>query len=242
MSVHFLNCLSIRPYFPRVVGGVTVLLVETDQGPVLVDSGIGTGDYQSKGLMRLILKGLRSRFDLNETALYQVRRLGYRPEEVRHIIQTHMHYDHAGGLSDFPDALVHLYKPEYEYIMNRPGWEFYPTHWSHGPHWIVHEPKGEKWYDFDAMHLDDFEPEIWLVPLTGHTPGHAGVAVKRENGWVLYGSDALPFNVLVDEIPDRISKIFNGPHIPRVREFMKSHPEVQVVGAHMSLDFYESLH
>ena len=82
---------------------------------------------------------------------------------------------------------------------------------------------------------------MWLVPLTGHTPGHAGVAVKREQGWVLYGSDALPFNVLVDEIPDRISKIINGPHIPRVREFMKSHPEVQVVGAHMALEFYEAI-
>ena len=241
MTIHFLNCLSIRPYFPRVVGGVTVLLVETVQGPVLVDSGIGTGDYQSKGFMRLFLLAMQSRFDLNETALYQTRRLGFKPEEVRHIIQTHMHYDHAGGLPDFPHAQVHLYKPEYDHIMKRPGWEFYPEHWAHGPNWVVHELKGEKWFDFDAIHLDGFKPEIWLIPLTGHTPGHAGVAVKREQGWVLYGSDALPFNVLVDEIPDRISKIINGPHIPRVREFMKSHPEALVVGAHMSLDFYESI-
>jgi hypothetical protein len=29
MTIHFLNCLIIRPYFPRVVGGVTCLLVET---------------------------------------------------------------------------------------------------------------------------------------------------------------------------------------------------------------------
>ena len=241
MSIRFLNCLSIRPYFPRVVGGVTVLLVETNQGPVLVDSGIGTRDYQARGLMRLFLKGLRSRFDLNETAFYQVQRLGFKPEDVRHIIQTHLHLDHAGGLPDFPHAKVHLYKLEYDHIMHRPGWEFYPGHWAHGPNWVIHELKGGQWYDFDAIHLESIVPEIWLVPLTGHTPGHTAVAVKREQGWVLYGSDALPFNVLVDEVPDRISKIFNGPHIPRIRGFMKSHPEVQVVGAHMSLDFYEGI-
>ena len=220
---------------------MTVLLVETNQGPVLVDSGIGTRDYQSKGLMRLFLKGLRSRFDLNETALYQVRRLGYKMEDVRHIIQTHLHLDHAGGLPDFPHARIYLYQPEYDHIMGHPGWEFYPGHWAHGPNWVVHELKGEKWYDFDAIRLDGFEPEIWLIPLTGHTPGHAAVAVKREQGWVLYGSDALPFNVLVDEVPDWISNIFGGPHVPRIRAFMKLHPEVQMVGGHMTLDFYEAI-
>jgi glyoxylase-like metal-dependent hydrolase (beta-lactamase superfamily II) len=97
----------------------------------------------------------------------------------------------------------------------------------------------EKWYDFDAIHLKGFEPEIWMVPLAGHTPGLCGVAIRKEAGWVLYGSDAVPFNMRVDDVPDWISKRLIGPQVPRIRVFMKAHPEVQVVGAHMKLDFYE---
>lgn len=239
MTIHFLNCLTIRPYFPPVVGGVTCLLVETDQGLVLVDAGVGMRDYEFKGLMRLFLKAMRSRFDVNETAWAQVQRLGFQPEEVRHLIITHMHLDHAGGLPDFPDTQVHIYKPEYDHIMNRPGPEFIRQHWSHGPNWVVHGLGGEKWYDFDAIRLAGFQPEMWLVPLTGHTPGLCGVAIRKGDGWVLYGSDAVPFDVRVDEVPDWVSGLFIGPHVPRLRAFMKAHPEVQLVGAHMRLEFYE---
>jgi hypothetical protein len=55
----------------------------------------------------------------------------------------------------------------------------------------------------------------------------------------MHAGDAVPFNVAVDEVPDRISRLLIGPHVPRIREFMKSHHEVQVVSAHMALDFYK---
>lgn len=241
MTIHFLNCGSMRPYFPRVENGVTCFLVETDQGPVLVDTGFGTRDYLSPNRsMRFFLAMMRSERDVKETALHQVQRLGYKPEDVRHIIQTHLHLDHAGGLEDFPHAQVHVLKAEYNHVMSHKSWEYHPEHWEHGAHWVLHETKGEKWYDFDALQLEDFEPEIWLVPLTGHTPGHTGVAIKRDQGWILHGGDAVPFDVKMD-IPDWISRMAIGPHVPRIREFMEVHPEVQVVGSHMSPGFYEKI-
>lgn len=51
----------------------------------------------------------------------------------------------------------------------------------------------------------------------------------------------VPFDMKVDEVPDWISKLITGRPVPRIREFMKAHPEVQVVGAHMKLEFYEKL-
>lgn len=241
MSLRILNCGSMRPYFPRVENGVTCLLVETNQGLVLVDTGLGVSDYTDPGKrMRFFTRVMRSPRDPAETALHQVRRLGYESSDVRHILMTHMHLDHAGGLPDFPRAKVHLYQPEYEYVLSGGANMFFiQDHWAHGPDWAPHEFSGQTWYDFDAVRLDGFDPELWLVPLVGHTPGHAGVAVRQADGWVFHGGDALPFNLAVDDVPDWMAKRFIGPHLPRLRTFMKAHPEVQMVAAHMSPDFYE---
>jgi glyoxylase-like metal-dependent hydrolase (beta-lactamase superfamily II) len=240
MAIHFLNCGTMKPYFPPVENGVTCFLIETNQGPVLVDTGFGTRDYLSPARsMNFFLKLMRASRNVDEVALNQVQRLGFRSEDVKHIVQTHLHLDHAGGLPDFPHAKVHVLKAEYEHVMSHRGWEYHPEHWAHGPDWILHEFNGKHWYDFEAVQLIDFEPEIWLVPLTGHTPGHMAVAVKQGDGWVLHAGDAVPFDMKVDDVPEWISKRFLGPHVPRIREFMSSHPEVQIVGSHMRLEFYE---
>jgi len=243
MSVRFLNCGSMRPYFPPVENGITGLLIETNQGPVLVDTGFGVSDYTNPGKWMQAFTGLmRSPRDVDETALHQIQRLGYQSSDVRHIVMTHMHLDHAGGLPDFPHAKVHLYQLEYEHVLGgRTSVFFIKEHWAHGPVWVPHELSGEKWYDFDAIRLEGFDPELWLIPLIGHTPGHCGVAIRQEGGWIFHGGDAVPFNMAVDDAPDWLSRLFIGPHVPRIREFMKMHPEVQVVGAHMSLDFYEQV-
>jgi len=242
MAIHFLNCGTMKPYFPRVENGITCILVDTNMGLVLVDTGLGSQDYlHPTAGMSFFLNLMRSPRDPRETAIQQIQRLGYRPEDVGHIIQTHLHLDHAGGLRDFPRAKVHLHKAEYEHILTRHSWEYRSEHWSHNPNWILHEPNGGKWYDFEAVSLPGLHPEIWLIPLTGHTPGHCAVAMKSEHGWILHGGDAVPFDVKVDEVPDWISKLVIGPNVPRVREFMKIHPEVQVIGSHMSLNFYEAV-
>ena len=230
----------MRPYFPRVENGITCLLVETNNGLVLVDTGFGMSDYLRPGqLMRFFTAAMRSPRDIHETAIKQVERLGYQLTDLRHIVMTHLHLDHAGGLPDFPHAKVHVYQPEYQHIHNKHlGWEYIPIHWAHNPHWVVHQLTGESWYGFKAVQLS-FTPEIWLIPLVGHTPGHCGVAIRNNTGWILHGGDAVPFNVSVDDVPDWISKLLIGPHVPRIREFIKKHPEVQVVGAHMGLNFYE---
>lgn len=230
----------MRPYFPRVENGVTCFLAETNQGPVLVDTGFGTRDYLSPNRsMNFFLGMMRAPRDVNETAFYQIQRLGYKPEDVKHIIQTHLHLDHAGGLADFPHAQIHVMKAEHDHVMSHRSWEYHPEHWAHGPNWVLHETKGDQWYSFDALKLEGFEPEIWLVPLTGHTPGHAAVAVKRDQAWVLHGGDAVPFDMKVDEVPEWLTMKLLGPHLLRIREFMKTYPEVQIVGSHMSRNFYE---
>jgi glyoxylase-like metal-dependent hydrolase (beta-lactamase superfamily II) len=220
---------------------MTCLLVETEQGPVLVDTGLGTDDYvHDSGILRLFKVITRVPLDPNEAAVRQVNRLGIKPEDVHHIVLTHMHFDHCGGLPDFPKAKIHVYRREYDAFMDRPrqfaDLAYVRRHIAHGPDWVFYEDTGENWFDFNAIRLP-FEPEMWLVPLAGHTRGLCGVAIKTQGGWLFNASDAAAlFN---EEAPDWLIKFALGPHHPRIRQFAADHPEVRVVTGHMWLDWFD---
>ena len=96
---------------------VYCLLVETSSGPVLIDTGFGTQDYKKPTRkMIFFLNWMGVPRNPKELAVNQVQALGFEPEDVKNLIQTHMHIDHAGGLVDFPWADVHIYETEYEAI------------------------------------------------------------------------------------------------------------------------------
>lgn len=207
MRVHHLNCATLRPPSRRLVNGTGglfdkatmvchCLLVETDAGLVLIDSGFGTADLAApvESLGRRFVRGIRPVLDPSETAIAQVRRLGYRPEDVRHIILTHLDLDHAGGISDFPWATVHLHATEHDAGLNPTRAErfrYRPNHWAHGPQWATYRPTGEPWFGFESVRdLTGLPPQFLLVPLPGHTRGHTGVAVDTGSGWLLHAGDA----------------------------------------------------
>src|SRR6185369_10373367 len=78
------------------------LLIETNDGLALVDTGIGLDDIANPP--RLGPKWVRQttpRLDPAETAARQVEALGYSRGEVRHLLLTHLDRDHAGGIPDF---------------------------------------------------------------------------------------------------------------------------------------------
>lgn len=172
------------------------LLVEAEDHLVLVDAGFGTRDAAEPGRLghaNLVLNAVR---DPGETAVRKVERMGYKPGEVSDIICTHLDRDHAGGLSDFPHARVHVLAAEREAAL-RPGTRsererYRADHFEHGPRWITYqEASGEPWFGMECIRsLDGLPPGIVAVPLPGHTRGHCGVAVETDEGWLLHCGDA----------------------------------------------------
>ena len=217
------------------------MLIESDHGLVLVDTGLGTRDYvHAPGILSVFKLITIVPLDDEEAAIRQVIRLGYRPEDVRHIVLTHMHFDHAGGLPDFPWAKVHVHQREYEAIKSGKirrwtdgGYNHHVL--DHNPDLQLYDETGEKWYDFDAIRLR-IEPEMYLLPLFGHSPGHCGVAVKDGDGWLLHVADAASF---AEDAPEWMVRLVLGPHQPRLRDFDKAHPEVKMTTGHIWLDFFE---
>jgi glyoxylase-like metal-dependent hydrolase (beta-lactamase superfamily II) len=191
MRIHHLNCGSMCPLGRRLINGdggwlaaghmcCHCLLIEGRNGLILVDTGLGTGDVAQPS---------------RETALHQIRELGLDPRDVQHIVPTHLDLDHAGGLSDFPQAHVHIYTRELQAALARTSFQekdrYVPAQWAHGPKWVKHDTAGDRWLGFDAIRaLPGTDDEVLLVPLTGHTHGHCGVAVRTDEGWVLHCGDA----------------------------------------------------
>ncbi|RYZ11790.1 MAG: MBL fold metallo-hydrolase, partial [Comamonadaceae bacterium] len=208
--IHHLNCISSCPLGGRLMDGRSgsilergrlcchCLLVETAAGLVLVDTGFGLRDVADPAsrLSGFFLRLLSPDFHAEMTAVRQIERLGFEPADVRHIVLTHLDFDHAGGLDDFPKAQVHLLRSERDAAVAQKTWldrqRFRPQQWSHHQRWQVYEPEaGEPWFGFDCVrNLRGLTPEILMVPLLGHTLGHAGIAIRGDQGWVLLAGDA----------------------------------------------------
>ena len=209
MHIHFLNSISTCPLGGALMDGFsygklrgrltcTCVLIETAQSLVLVDTGFGLRDIASPrtrlGWLFRFLVPPELREEM--TAIRQIERLGYDPRDVRHIVLSHLDFDHAGGLDDFPQATVHMMQTEHDYALSQKTWldrqRFRPQQWSYRENWKVYNAGvGEAWYGFDAVRdLEGLPPEILFVPLAGHTHGHAGIAIQTEEKWLLNAADA----------------------------------------------------
>ncbi|HEY8592890.1 MAG TPA: MBL fold metallo-hydrolase [Sphingomicrobium sp.] len=209
MRIHYLKCGTDCPVGGALFDGFSkgllglipcaAQLIETNEGLVLIDTGYGTEDvrHPHPRLSKTFHALLNIRFRLKETALHQIRALGYSVNDVRHIVLTHLDFDHAGGLEDFPNARVHVMEVEREAAeRKRQGFiarrRYRPAQWNEVRDWRTYGGgEGDKWFGLDAVRsLDGLPPEILMVPLPGHTLGHAGIAVQGPDGWVLNAGDA----------------------------------------------------
>ncbi|MEJ2217186.1 MAG: N-acyl homoserine lactonase family protein [Gemmatimonadota bacterium] len=110
----------------------------------------------------------------------QLRRLGMTPGDVRWLVMTHLHTDHAGGLHHFPKSEILVSRTEYGAARGLRGKlrGYLPHRW---PEWFA-----PRLVDFDNEPLGPFPRslrltragDVHLVPTPGHTAGHMSVIVN----------------------------------------------------------------
>src|SRR5512138_1058513 len=157
-----------------------VLAIETARdGFVLVDTGFGTRDVTGRtGFRRPFVRLVGPALDPAEPAIAQLAAMGVGADDVRHLVVTHLDLDHAGGISDFPRAKVHVHAREHAAAMARTSRlereRYLPAHWAHGPHWEVYSEDGDRWRGLPAIaRLRGIDADIGIVPMHGHTRGHS---------------------------------------------------------------------
>lgn len=162
-------------------------------------------------------------------------RLGIDPKEVKLLVLTHAHYDHAGNLGLYPNA---------EIVMSRKEFEFWGTDMGKRPQYGHHiDPLDIE--RIQALHREGritlldgprntLIPGIEMYEVGGHTPGQMAVVVEMPEGPVILASDAIhyyeeleldrPFAVL-----DSLADMYRG--YEQIREWMQR-PGALVIPGH----------
>ena len=264
MKIHYMDCATMHPrgadlFIPQTSRTPSLcLLIEEKEHLILVDSGFGTQDMEDPKRLGRTNYLLNTQCSKEKPAVRQIERLGYNPKDVRHIICTHLDRDHAGGLSDFPHAQVHVsaaecaaaLKPQNHKERDR----YRRCHFAHGPRWATYEGySGEPWLGLACVRdLKGLPPEIVLVPLPGHTRGHCGVGIETGSGWLLHCGDAYYFKdeVLPNKPVPLFHKIFRRlahvnyagamHQLERIREvWTRNREHLRIMASHDQLEYMD---
>lgn len=131
--------------------------------------------------------------ELHRTPAEGLKLIGIEADKVRDVIVTHMHYDHAGSLDDFPNARYHLQDREMVYCTGRSmchATTRFPFEAEHVATMVHRIFEGRvEFHDGD----DEVAPGVTLHRIGGHSPGLQAVRVRTRRGWVVLASDATHF-------------------------------------------------
>lgn len=203
-------------------------LIELDSQLLLIDTGetakIYTAGYLPNG--GLYHKAVQTRIKEEEEIPHQLRALGYQTQDIKTVILTHLHGDHIGGISYFPEAEFLVSQVEYNLATSKkgPGSGYFTKNW---PGWFTptciqyqHPPEGV----FDKSYqLSDFG-QISIVPTPGHSEGHQSVIVKDQSLTYFIGGD-LTYNLdtLKKEVPNVVlSNKVAKASVKKAHEYVKA--------------------
>jgi glyoxylase-like metal-dependent hydrolase (beta-lactamase superfamily II) len=177
----------------RIQLGMRCLVIEHEIGPVLIDTGAGNKENEKFH----DIYGVENRGERGPTALEDgLLDLGIRAEDVALVINTHLHFDHAGGNTlRTARGEVHPAFPNARYVVQRGEYEF-ATHTnertagSYFAHNFVPIAEADR---FDFVDGDrEIVAGIRSVGTPGHVPWHQSLLIESDGERALYLGDLIP--------------------------------------------------
>ena len=177
----------------KIPMGMRCLLIEHDEGLVLIDSGAGNKEsakfHEIYGVENAAMSGRTAL----EAGLAQA---GFAPDDVTLVINTHLHFDHAGGntwkneggevRATFPNARYVVQRGEYEYALQpneRTSASYFPHNWDP----IIAAGR------FDLIEgAQEVRAGISVRMTPGHTPHHHSVMLRSGGETLCFLGDVAP--------------------------------------------------
>ena len=180
----------------RIRAPILAYLIETDHGRILYDVGCDHAKLADPQARAAWYDAASFPFGPPEMAAderlpVQLARLGLNPRDIDAVVLGHLHFDHAGGLSDFAHAEVHCHPAEFAAAQaNRDG-AYFASDWAGHPRWKLDAAGGE------------LCPGVRLIDSPGHTAGHRSLWIElRAGAPVLIAGDAAD---LAENLDDEIA-------------------------------------
>jgi len=186
-------------------------IIEHDEGVIVVDTGDTARTSEPGYFPRWHpYYNLAVRFHIKpeEEVGIQLKQMGIGVKDVKKVILTHMHTDHAGGLHHFPESKIHVYMPEYQRTKGFQGQvDGYLS--QRYPKWFSPQP-----IEFDSGAFGAFDRswnvtakgDVKVVPTHGHTPAHISViAMMDDVNYFLAGDTSYSEENLIQKIADGVS-------------------------------------
>ncbi len=177
----------------RIQLGMRCLLIEHDSGLILIDSG--AGNKESSKFLEIY--GIENAGIDGRTMLEDgIRAAGHRLEDVTLVINSHLHFDHAGG-NTYRDAsgAIKPSLPRARYVMQRGEYQ-YATHTNERTSASYFDHNFVPLMEAGVVDLVDGEREIvrgvTVMPTPGHVPFHQGIRIESAGEIAFFLADLVP--------------------------------------------------
>jgi N-acyl homoserine lactone hydrolase len=209
-------------------------LIEHPEGLIVVDTGetarVSEPGYFTRWHPYYRL-ALREWIDHEDEIGPQIRRLGFSTDDVRWVVLSHFHTDHAGGLYHFPRAEIIASRADYEFARGLRGRArgFLPQHW---PNWFAPtliEHTARRFGPFSHSTVLTAAGDVHLLPTPGHTPGHLSVALEDGDTVYFFAADAsYTQQLMLDGVVDGVSPDPQTARatLGRIRQLTRERPTV----------------
>ena len=218
------------------------LIEHPGAGPILVDTGLHPTvvDNPVSNLGRRGAALFKTRMTPEQAIGEQARARGVDPRDIGHVIMTHLHWDHASGISEFPGAT---------FIVNKAEWESATKHGFMRGYRHAHFHPLYDWrtIDFSSDTVSSFESfgravdlfgddgSVRLLSTPGHSAGHTSVLLRLKGGEALLTADAAYARRTIEE--SLIPPVVEDEHLYRrslkeIQRYLEPRPDTVVVPGH----------
>ncbi|MGO9451759.1 MAG: N-acyl homoserine lactonase family protein [Candidatus Binataceae bacterium] len=177
----------------RVKIPIPSFLVEHPKGQAVFDTGLHRSLQTNSDRIGDLAKVFTVHYRPGEDLGGRLRARGFEPKKIDYLINSHLHFDHAGGNADVPNAKLVIQRRE----------------WEAGADPDLIRKNGYNRADFDLGHqlkLIDGEHDLFgdgtvvCIPTYGHTAGHQSLRVRLDSGETVLTADSCYMRKVLDEM------------------------------------------